>query len=125
MDAATREAVRVRAQNRCEYCRIHQDADPFLTFHVEHIIPRLHGGTDDPNNLALACGYCNRRKGTNLTAFDPLTGDLTELFNPRKQRWMDCFEVVGSKVAGITSVGRATVVLLQMNELRRVQLRTL
>lgn len=30
---------------------------------VEHIIPRAHGGTDDIENLALACVACNNEKG--------------------------------------------------------------
>jgi hypothetical protein len=30
-----------------------------MRFHVEHIVPRQHGGTDDPNGLALACDRCN------------------------------------------------------------------
>jgi hypothetical protein len=50
MDAATKRLVRQRAQERCEYCRLPQTAQPFVTFHVEHIIAKQHGGSDDPNN---------------------------------------------------------------------------
>jgi len=31
----------------CEYCRLHQDDSPLAALHVEHIIPKIHGGTDD------------------------------------------------------------------------------
>lgn len=31
---------------------------------VEHIVPRAHGGTDDVENLAIACRRCNMQKGT-------------------------------------------------------------
>lgn len=55
MDAATRRLFRPRARERCEYCRLPQAAQPFVTFHVEHIIARQHGGSDDPMNLCLAC----------------------------------------------------------------------
>ncbi len=33
-------------------------------------------------NLALACPYCNRYKGTDLGSLDPETGQLTPFFNP-------------------------------------------
>lgn len=31
---------------------------------VDHKVPRHHGGTDDLDNLTLACVPCNTRKGT-------------------------------------------------------------
>jgi predicted restriction endonuclease len=55
MDVATRKLVKERAGHRCEYCGISQSALPLSTFHVEHIIAKQHGGSDDPNNLALSC----------------------------------------------------------------------
>jgi 5-methylcytosine-specific restriction endonuclease McrA len=55
VDAPTRTLVWERAGNRCEYCRVHQDDVDFYTFHVEHIIPLQHGGSDDEANLCLAC----------------------------------------------------------------------
>lgn len=33
---------------------------------IEHIEPRHHGGTDAPENLALACARCNAGKGMRL-----------------------------------------------------------
>ena len=52
------------------------------SLHIEHIRPKKHAGTDDAENLALACIECNLRKGTNVAGYDPDTGTLTELFNP-------------------------------------------
>lgn len=74
MDAATRRLVRQRANNRCEYCGLRQEDAPVATFHMEHIIPKQHGGSDDPGNLALACYHCNLHKGPNLASLDPDTG---------------------------------------------------
>ena len=71
IDAATRRLVRERAGNRCEYCGLLQAHLTFSVFHIEHIIARQHGGSDDPDNLALACYHCNWHKGTNLTGIDP------------------------------------------------------
>ena len=123
MDAATRRTVRQRAQDRCEYCHLPQSAQPFVTFLVEHIIARQHGGTDDPGNLCLACQRCNAAKGTNLASRDPVTGNVERLFDPRTQEWSEHFGFQGPLIIGLTAVGRATVELLNMNERRRVQLR--
>ena len=60
-------------------------------FHVEHIVARKHGGSDDENNLAWSCIFCNLYKGPNLASLDPDTGELTRLFNPRQDRWEDHF----------------------------------
>jgi 5-methylcytosine-specific restriction endonuclease McrA len=55
MDAATRKLVRQRAEGRCEYCRLPQSAQPFVAFHLEHIIAKQHGGSDASDNLCIAC----------------------------------------------------------------------
>lgn len=34
--------------------------------HVDHIIPRCKGGTDDPENLVTACRKCNLTKYDNV-----------------------------------------------------------
>jgi hypothetical protein len=124
MDAATRLLVRQRAHDRCEYCRLPQAAQPFVTFQIEHIIPKKHGGSDDPANLAFACPRCNVSKGPNLAGLDSATGHIEPLFNPRTQSWPDHFELRGSLIVGRSPVGRTTVEVLAMNEGRRVQLRT-
>jgi 5-methylcytosine-specific restriction endonuclease McrA len=82
MDQTLREAVRQRAGNACEYCRMPQEATPLIAFHVEHIVSRQHGGNDDPAGLALACDRCNAYKGPNI-GIDPETGAVTALFHPR------------------------------------------
>jgi hypothetical protein len=46
----------------CAYC---QQTDRPLQ--VEHIVPRMRGGSDRVTNLTLACEYCNQKKG-NRTA---------------------------------------------------------
>jgi hypothetical protein len=123
MDEAVRHLVRQRARQRCEYCRIPQDALPWATFHVEHIAARQHGGTDDVENLALACRRCNAYKGPNLASIDPATGAVMRLFNPRIDRWSDHFSLTEHEVFGLTAVGRATVALLNMNDPDRVHVR--
>jgi 5-methylcytosine-specific restriction endonuclease McrA len=87
--------VRERAGNVCEYCHLHQDDSPLASLHLEHIIPKVHGGGDELDNLALACIDCNLHKGTNLSGIDPQTGVITELFHPRRNRWDEHFEWFG------------------------------
>src|SRR5579862_4511583 len=111
MDAATRELVRGRA---AEYCRLRQE-DSDLAHHVEHIVAKQHGGSDDPNNLALACHRCNLHKGPNLTGIDSQTGHVAPLFHPRKDRWFDHFVFTGPRIDGNSVTGRATVQVLAMN----------
>lgn len=115
MKQATRTLVRERAGNRCEYCQLHQDDSPLAVLHIEHIIPRKHGGSDDAENLALACIDCNLHKGSNLAGIDPETNEVTELFHPRRHRWADHFEWAGIYVIGTTDVGRTTVRVLNIN----------
>jgi len=123
MDAATRAAVAERAGRRCEYCRLPEFADPHSAFHVEHVIPKQHGGDDAAENLAWSCSRCNRRKGPNLASIDPSTGVVTELFHPRKQGWNEHFAIRDARIYGLTPGGRATARLLDMNAHHRVQLR--
>ena len=115
MEASLRELVRRRATHRCEYCRLPQAAAPFLTFHIEHIRARQHGGDDDSSNLALACPDCNAHKGPNLTSVDPETEQVVALFNPRQDIWSDHFSFEGPMIIARTPTGRATVRLLSMN----------
>jgi 5-methylcytosine-specific restriction endonuclease McrA len=121
--ARTRAQVRERAQNTCEYCHLHQDDSPLAALHIEHIVPKIHGGTDNPDNLALACIDCNLHKGTNLTGIDPQTNEVTELFHPRRQNWEDHFERRGIHLIGKTAVGRTTVRVLSMNSEDQIALR--
>ncbi len=58
---------------------------------IEHIVPRTHGGTDDLDNVALACARCNGAKGRRLDlrpAQDPdLQAMITRLKRRRAERW--------------------------------------
>jgi hypothetical protein len=123
MDAATQRVVRSRANNRCEYCQLTQDAAPFLTFHIEHIQAKQHIHDESLDNLALACPDCNRYKGPNLATLDPQTREVTLLFHPRKDNWNDHFEFEGFFIRGITPIGIATERLLKFNLEERVELR--
>src|SRR3954468_16913892 len=109
MNSRTRALVRARAGNRCEYCHLDQRDSPIALLHIEHIIPRSHGGSDDDGNLALACIDCNLHKGLNLTGIDPETKQVAQLFHPRTHVWEDHFEWRGMHLIGRTAIGCATM----------------
>ena len=123
MEASLREFVRARVGNRCEYCLIHQDDDPYFRFHIEHVLPLKHGGTDDAENLGLACRHCNLHKGSNISGIDPEDGSLAPIFNPRSDDWNTHFAFQGGVVVGLSAIGRATIRVLSMNDGDRVDLR--
>lgn len=58
---AIRQAVRERAKYLCEYCHSSERLSA-NRFTVDHVIPKSLGGSDDVNNLALACRRCNERR---------------------------------------------------------------
>lgn len=119
---ALRESVRKRAGDRCEYCRLPQ-AYCALAHHVEHIVARQHLTADNLDNLALACHFCNRKKGPNLAGIDPVTGEITVLFHPRRDHWHDHFQWNGPLIEGRSPVGRATAHVLALNDSKRMRLR--
>lgn len=123
MDAAMRRLVRQRAGECCEYCGLAQEHSPLATLHVEHILPKKHGGTDGSDNLALACIDCNMSKGSNVAGYDPDTGVLTGLFHPRRHAWTDHFEWRGVQIFGRTAIGRTTIAVLNLNSEEQMQLR--
>jgi len=122
MDAELERLVWERARHYCEYCRMPQEFDE-ISFEIDHVIPRKRGGFTVADNLALANFFCNNRKGPNLSGIDPETGEVVQLFDPRRQRWDRHFRWVNYRVVGRTKSGRATVVVLEMNLPSRVELR--
>jgi len=125
MDAGTRELVRQRAGERCEYCHFRQSAVSYLVFHVDHIVAKQHLDeiSDDPQSLAWACSECNYHKGSNLVSIDLQTKAQAKLFNPRLDDWKDHIAIEQGMIVGLTPAGRTTARLLNMNAPRLVRLR--
>ena len=123
MNAEVRRLVSERAGYCCEYCGISQREAGWSRFHVEHIVARQHKGDDSLENLCLCCQHCNLHKGPNLSGIDPVTGLMTRLFHPRQDVWEVHFSAVGLEIIGCTPLGRATVEVLAMNSLKRIELR--
>lgn len=112
ISAELRVAVRRRAGNRCEYCRI-PEVGAFFAHEPDHIIATQHGGTTD---FALACVHCNRFKGPNIASVDPETKVTVPLFNPRTDKWTEHFYTEGGRIIPVTPVARATAALLRFSD---------
>lgn len=115
---ATKEFVRRRAADCCEYCHT-CGLNIGQTLHVEHIQPQ---GGDHPDNLCLACPNCNLSKSIATQALDLETNREVALFNPRTQKWSEHFEWIENhtQIRGLTPTGRATVARLNMNRPRMI-----
>ncbi|PNW57460.1 UNVERIFIED_CONTAM: HNH endonuclease [Euhalothece sp. KZN 001] len=121
--ATLRKRVIERAKNRCEYCQISQ-VGQVATFHIDHVIPVVAGGTTTPDNLALACVSCSLRKGARQNLTDSVTGKIVNIFHPREQKWSDHFTWNGVQIRGITAIGRATIEALDMNRSTMLAIRS-
>jgi hypothetical protein len=111
-----RRRIAARADHRCGYCMTSERLTG-IRLTLDHLIPLAAGGLTEENNLWVACRPCNEFKATQTHAQDPVTGQTVPLFNPRAQVWHEHFEWSsdGTHVVGLTPIGRATVVALQLN----------
>ena len=113
---STRQRVRQRAGNRCEYCLSNQDYVMGI-LQVDHVTPRAKAGADTEDNLCLACELCNQYKWTKTDGLDLQNGETVTLFNPRQQKWYEHFiwSGDGTEIIGLTACGRATIIALRLN----------
>src|SRR5262245_46692303 len=105
-----RQRIVEQAGNRCGYC-LGEQQYIFAPLEIDHLLPTVKGGTDEEENLWLACPLCNSYKGTKTHGIDPLTQRTVVIFNPRKQNWKRHFKFENQvRILGKTAVGRATVI---------------
>src|SRR5437868_10451723 len=96
ISADMRLLVASRAGYVCEYCLIHEE-DTYLGCQVDHIISEKHGGPTVADNLAYACTFCNRAKGSDIGSLS-VAGHFERFFNPRSDRWTEHFVLVGNRI---------------------------
>ena len=119
ISTSLRRLVVGRAAHLCEYCLVHQD-DAFYGGEVDHIISLKHGGETREDNLAYACLFCNRAKGSDIASRNPETGELIRFFNPRLDRWGHHFRIENVMILPLTSIGEATTRIFRFNEEERL-----
>ncbi|WP_437755688.1 HNH endonuclease [Sorangium sp. So ce1389] len=123
---ALRLRIAEEARHRCGYC-LTQEVLVGAPMEIDHLVPEALGGQTEAENLWLACSLCNDHKGDRVAALDPETGQVVRLFNPRAQIWGEHFAWTqnGERLVGLTAVGRATVLALNLNRPSLVRSRKL
>lgn len=119
VSSALRNLVYERVHGCCEYCLIAERVS-FERHQIDHVIAEKHGGATTEGNLALSCNLCNMFKGSDIASVDVQTGQIVPLFNPRTDSWDTHFRVEIGIFVGLTPNARATIRLLRLNSLTRV-----
>jgi len=111
-----RRRIAAQADYLCGYC-LTSERLTGIRLTLDHIIPIAARGRTEENNLWVACRPCNEFKGIQTHAQDPDSNKRVSLFNPRFQQWHEHFKwsADGTRIIGITAIGRATVEALQLN----------
>jgi 5-methylcytosine-specific restriction endonuclease McrA len=80
---------------KCIHCNsklvVADDGRPMGEATLEHVWPETQGGTNDVENLAVACARCNREKGSrhDHRGGQRLDEIVAVLRQRRKERWRD------------------------------------
>lgn len=62
INSSTRYSILERAGFKCQCCGVKPLKNNNITLHVDHIIPRSLGGSDNIDNLQILCNKCNLSK---------------------------------------------------------------
>ena len=108
-----RGEVAARADFLCEYCLIAEE-DTFFGCEVDHIISRKHGGSSESWNLAYACAFCNRYKGSDVGSISE-AGEFSRFFNSRSDRWSEHFRLNASVIHSLSVIGDVTARIFRFN----------
>jgi len=119
VSAALRRLAAERADSLCEYCLIHEE-DAFFGCEVDHIISEKHSGPTEADNLAYACAFCNRAKGSDIGSILWDTGTFCRFFNPRTDLWSEHFALEDMRIIALSDVGEVTVRILDFNNSERL-----
>jgi hypothetical protein len=119
VSATLRRLVAERADFLCEYCLVHEN-DTVFGCEVDHIISEKHGGATDAENLAYACAFCNRAKGSDIGSIVLGVGRFVRFFNPRTDRWAEHFTLDGVTIVPLSDLGEVTTRILAFNNSDRL-----
>ncbi len=119
INESSRKFIRKRADYKCEYCLICED-DTFFSCQIDHVISIKHGGSNEHENLAYSCIYCNRNKGSDLGSILLPNKTLIRFFNPRMDNWSEHFYLDGAVIEPKTDIGKVTVKILELNNVERI-----
>ena len=72
--------IYARDQNRCQYCG---RQFPRAELNLDHVVPRMKGGTSVWENVVCSCHRCNRMKGGRT----PAQAHMRLIRQPRRPQW--------------------------------------
>ncbi|MCY7406000.1 MAG: HNH endonuclease [Alkalinema sp. CAN_BIN05] len=119
LNKSLRKLVVDRSDHLCEYCLIHDD-DTVLGCAIDHIISLKHGGPNTADNLAYACVFCNRYKGSDVGSMIWETQEFVRFYNPRRDLWSEHFQLDGVTIEALSSIGEVTARILGFNDRERL-----
>jgi HNH endonuclease len=122
--ALLRRKVTERGQGCCEYC-LRPELFSLSVHEIDHVIAEKHGGTTTEDNLAIACKLCNTLKGSDIASIDPQTDEVTALYNPRRDHWVEHFQLNKAEFTPLSDRARTTIRLLQLNQSSTLKERSL
>jgi HNH endonuclease len=114
-----RRSVSQRADQLCEYCLIHSN-DTALGCAIDHVISLKHGGSNDIDNLAYACVFCNRYKGSDIGSIVWATQEFVRFYHPRRDHWAEHFQLQNAEITPISPIGEVTARILGFNDPERL-----
>ena len=76
----SRYNIYARDQNRCQYCG---RQFPRADLNLDHVVPRMKGGTSVWENVVCSCHRCNRIKGGRT----PAEAGMRLIRQPRRPQW--------------------------------------
>ncbi len=116
LPADLRKVLLEADNHHCAYCHT-STANTGQPMTVDHVLPQAQDGETIFENLCFSCRRCNEYKSSATHAQDPLTGETVNIFNPRQDNWNHHFkwDETGAILKGLTAIGRATIVALNMN----------
>ena len=79
-----------------------------------------HDGSTEAENLAYACVYCNRSKGSDIGSISWQTNQFVRFYNPRIDQWINHFRIEGVVIKSLSDIGEATERILGFNNPERL-----
>ncbi|RMH85063.1 hypothetical protein EA796_10965 [Pseudomonas sp. AOB-7] len=139
--ASYSEVIHADCQNRCVYCDVTLEENGHEGFALDHFRPQEHFPDlkNNPNNLVLSCGKCNRNKsshwpvGTSTTAthdgavgfIDPFRCDRHQYFQVELAGTLYPLQGPSTYLIVLLGLNRASRVLVRKHRILHAKINTL